>query len=381
MEVRRGLIGVLVWAAAWTACGEAPAPTTSPADETIPTSLLALGYGGEAEDVRAPGVTIRTAQAGSEVLLTTDGAERCLAFDRSGQIIWSQTVPGRSRVEYFAPLPDGGVLALSTDEGITRLNPAGQVLWQTDCSAHHELCPTDGGAFLTATHTTRTYCGRRVRFDEVQRIDPNGQRSLLLDLFEIRAQMIPLTAESPLDKEASGATTAVYDRFHLNSIQVLPESDAHTADGRFAPGNLLLCLRNANLVLVVDPETSQVLWHLAGVDLDRPHGARMNGAGELSIFDNGWHRGRSRVLILNILTAEVLRIEDGGDQPFFTRTRGFAQQLGQKRLLVTLSEQGRVLEFDGAGNLAYEWNTPLHSQGARSALYRVMAAPPDFPPN
>ena len=86
-------------------------------------------------------------------------------------------------------------------------------------------------------------------------------------------------------------------------------------------------------------------------------------------------------MILNILTAEVLRIEDGGDQPFFTRTRGFAQQLGQKRLLVTLSEQGRVLEFDGAGNLAYEWNTPLHSQGARSALYRVMAAPPDFPPN
>ncbi len=77
----------------------------------------------------------------------------------------------------------------------------------------------------------------------------------------------------------------------------------------------------------------------------------------------------------------VLREEDGGEAPFFTRTRGFVQQLDGGRLLLTLSEEGRVLEYDSVGDLVFEWASPLRSKGPRSALYRVVASPAGFPPH
>jgi hypothetical protein len=271
-------------------------------------------------------------------------------------------------------------LALSTDEGLTRISKEGAVLWQDNLAAHHELCPAEDGSFLTATHTTHEYKGRRVRFDEIQRVSPEGVSELVLDLFDLRHELCKLGSPSPLDTKPANKTDAVYDRFHLNSIQILPDSSLGRDDARFRMGNLLLCLRNADLVVILDPHTHAVLWHLGQLDLDRPHGARMNKKGHLILFDNGWHRGRSRVLVMDLRAGELLREEDGHPDPFFTRTRGYAEQLGKGRLLITLSEEGRVLELDRAGNKVFEWWSPYRSQGPRSALYRVRAAPVDFPP-
>jgi len=374
------LLGLL-WILGLTTCGEVSTPAAAPETVDIPSSLLALGYGGAATGDHLPGVSLRAPGAGSEILLTTDGVQRCLAIDRRGEVIWSRVIPGRSRVELFAPLEDGGILALSTDEGLTRLSATGEVQWQVELAAHHELSPANDGSFLTATHRVIDYLGRRVRFDAIERVSSDGQVTQVLDLFDLRAELIALGQPSPLDKETTSEPEAVYDRFHLNSVQILPESDLGQRDKRFAAGNLLLCLRNADLILIINPISKRVLWHLESPSLDRPHGARLNQAGQLSIFDNGWHRGRSRALIVDTESGAVLREEDGGEAPFFTRTRGFVQQLDGGRLLLTLSEEGRVLEYDSAGDLVFEWASPLRSKGPRSALYRVVASPAGFPPH
>jgi len=95
---RRSRLLGLLWILGLTTCGEVSTPAAAPETVDIPSSLLALGYGGAATGDYLPGVSLRAPGAGSEILLTTDGVQRCLAIDRRGEIIWSRVIPGRSRV-------------------------------------------------------------------------------------------------------------------------------------------------------------------------------------------------------------------------------------------------------------------------------------------
>lgn len=352
--------------------------------------LAALGYSGYDEQPTSARSALGPASPGPPdpgPLLLTDERDRVLLVDRDGSELWSLRVPGRSAVELAEPLPGGRVATLAVDEGVDIFGPDGTPLASWDLDCHHDLALEPGGTLLVAVHREQPYRGRRVRFDQLVRIDPRQPELApepVWDSYEQRAGLIELGGVSPLDRPrepgAPPGGHTLYDRFHLNSVAVLPLTDLGSKDARFAAGNLLLCLRNASLLLVLEPAGGAITWSYGPGELDFPHHPTLLASGRVLVFDNGFHRDWSRLLELAPERAssgtEAARIawDWRADEPadFHSKTRGAVQRLAAGHTLATDSESGRVFELDAAGRVAWQWLRPLEPNGSRRLIYRAV---------
>lgn len=59
-----------------------------------------------------------------------------------------------------------------------------------------------------------------------------------------------------------------YDYYHLNIIKVLPDTALGRKDKRFQQGNCLFCLRNADLILILNKDTKDIVWSFGPGVLD-----------------------------------------------------------------------------------------------------------------
>jgi hypothetical protein len=152
------------------------------------------------------------------------------------------------------------------------------------------------------------------------------------------------------------------DPLHLNDIEVLrPELAA--AFSQFAAGDIMISLRNLNMIAVLDGETLAVKWSMTGPFL-RQHDPDFLPNGHILLFDNrkGGARqtfGHSRVLEIDPRTSSVVWSFSGTpEQPFYTDARGKLEQLPNGNVLVTEAQAGRVFELartpDG-GRIVAEW--------------------------
>jgi hypothetical protein len=348
------------------------------------SDLEASGYGGSdyGAATELANVTLGRDREGPWVVVTNEHS-RVFVLDREGTKQYTYVVPVHDQVETVAVLPGGGLAALSVDQGVTRFDTHGDVSWQVELPAHHEVCVAENDTLLVATHTVREWRGRQVRFDEIQRLSPTGEVSLVWDTFVHRAELLAIVPKSPLDTSVdaplvAGAPDAqIYDRFHLNSIQVLPKSELGERDARFAAGGLLLALRNADLLVIVDPESGDIRWHGGPGLLDFPHMPRFLPTGRILVFDNGWHRGHSRVIEVDPVTQEVTW---SYAHELWSKTRGSAERLPGGTTLIAESERGRAFEIDKQGKVLWEWWNPIFDGTARRRIYRMVAVPPGWRP-
>jgi hypothetical protein len=355
-----------------TACAPGE-PRSPPPAKPSTADFAATGYAGgdpQADEVLR-GVTMHDpTRCGALLVLYTDERSRCLARDRSGALVAERAVPGHDQVEAFEPLADGGLVALSADQGLTRLDATGALVWQVAAPAHHELAPARDGGFWVALHEERPWKGRRVRFDQVAKLTPDGALDVVWSSFDARAELARHHAPTPLSEPADETSNTIYDVHHLNSIQELPDTPLGRSDPRFRAGNLLLCLRNVSLLVVVDPARGDVTWAFGPGELDFPHMPRLLASGTLLVFDNGWHRGWSRVLELDPLSGRS--IWSYSAPGFFTKTRGSCQRLANGNTLICESERGRIFEVTPDGALAWEFWNPTFDGPARRRIYRAL---------
>lgn len=373
--------------------GDAPRPGMATPEAGAPDldALRALGYTTwDPAPSGAGGVRVHDRESAWDgVQLWADDVDRALAVDMDGTPLHAWQVPGRDQVEFFRLLPDspeGGILALSVDQGLTRLDARGALLWSLDLAAHHEIAVLADGSFAVPVWEEREYRGRRVRFDHIAFVSAAGEVtahwSTHAHLGELQALHPPLaldTAEPPMDPptedEAEDEEETVYDYYHLNSIAPLG-ANALDQDPRFAPDNLLVCFRNANLLVILDRDDLSVCWHWRPGTLDFPHMPRMLANGRILLFDNGAHRGWSRVLELDPLSGEV-PWSWCADPPedFFTRLRGSVQRLSNGNTLICESQRRRAFEVTPAGEVVWEFLNPDVVDGRRRRIYRVVRVP------
>lgn len=384
-------------------CGGAasPAPQTAVPDagaepvEDATVRLRALGYASWDEPSAAPprgAVVHDAARVAPGWNVYADDVDRVLAVDRDGAVQRVWRVPGRTQVEYATVMEGGRVLALSVDEGLTLLEPDGALVWHVDLACHHDVAVRPGDPpgtrhFAVATHSERSYAGRRVRFDEVRVIaEATGavDAARALDSFALReAWAAPYAAAGgrhALDTSAAAPSDTVYDYFHLNSLE-------WEVDGA-GRESLLVCLRNVDTVAVVafpsdpaDPRAGAVLWHADPRALEWPHMPRRLGPeadaregaspGEVLVFDNGPRRGWSRVAVADARGAVRTRFVAAPPEAFFSALRGGVQRLANGNLLVTESERGRVFELCPDGTLAWEYWNPERRGTAVRRIYRM----------
>ncbi len=86
------------------------------------------------------------------------------------------------------------------------------------------------------------------------------------------------------------------DWTHTNTVRVLPENKWYDQGHKaFKPGNVVLCMRHLDKIMIFDRETKEVVWTFRGDylgGLGFPHEPYMikrgmPGAGNILVFDNG----------------------------------------------------------------------------------------------
>jgi len=162
-----------------------------------------------------------------------------------------------------------------------------------------------------------------------------------------------------------------FDVFHTNSIEII-ESDI---PGLARKGDLLISIRQLNIIAILDHSTKQLIWTWGENDLRKQHHPSLLDNGNILIFDNLGANGRSRIVELNPIT-EKIEWEYNSDK-FFSRTRGGNQRLPNGNTLVTESDTGNVFEITSDGKVVWEFWNPEMKGDKRAAIYRMMRLDPE----
>lgn len=378
-RIRRLDLLVSICIGALTAgCGSEPgAPARG--DEDL-TDLVALPYlsWDEGADPTQRGVTRHDPErAWRGINLYTDDVREAYLMDMAGRRLHTWTLPEHyTHCEYFELLERGEIVAVCSAEGVVKVDWRSQVIWESDVPAHHDVAVApDGVLAVPFGEGLRDYHGRRVAFDGIAWLSPAGRELRRWSIFENLEAIRRHHGRSRLDRPPAPGEKVKrwYDYYHLNTLEFLPDTPLGRRDSRFREGNLLICLRNAHLVLVLDRESMEVAWSWGAGELSFPHMPTMLPSGRLLIFDNGVRAERSRVIEVDPPSGEIVWSYTA-DPPsdFYSRRRGSSQRLPNGNTLICESEKGRAFEVTPDGEIVWEFWNPEVDGSRRKRIYRLM---------
>lgn len=290
-------------------------------------------------------------------------------FQSTDHIAPERLVPARdwnANIHGSLALPDGSVVFNYNYNGTVKLDRCGEVVWTVRRMTHHALeRASDGGFWVPAR----------------QYVETGGDFPLFEGPYE-EDFIYKLSAEGDVLSEIS-VPKLLFDRgllplwlangqfwvrniptnelVHLNDIEELSEELA-PAFPMFEAGDLMVSLRQLNLIFVVDPDTHEIKWHKTGPWI-RQHDPDFLADGTISIFNNnaddtddGSILGGSSIMVVDPATGVVKTVYGGTpDQPMYTHLRGVHQYLAGGNILITEDGGGRVLEVDARGEVVWEY--------------------------
>jgi Arylsulfotransferase (ASST) len=211
-----------------------------------------------------------------------------------------------------------------------------------------------------------------------------------------------------------GDPTRGFDWLHTNSATYVgPNRWYDAGDERFAPDNVLISSRYANVIAIVDRDGS-IVWRLGPDYTDtaaeraigqvlgqhNPHiiPKGLPGAGNLLIFDNGANTGygvtnvrapmatgsieraSTRVLEIDPQTLEVVwsySMPGRESFKFFSQYIGSAQRLANGNTMITEGNDGRMFEVVPDGEIVWEFVSPYFAEreAPSNAVYRAYRLP------
>ncbi|MCF3933162.1 arylsulfotransferase family protein [Acuticoccus sp. M5D2P5] len=243
---------------------------------------------------------------------------------------------------------EDGSLVLSFDAGdrLVRFDACGNVVWATPGPFHHIIgrdVPNGliGWRDLEIVHVD-IETGEATKIVDIENDMMNagiGQQGILGVRTHIQGDTAPLKYEN--------------DAFHANDVEPLRPEMAD-AFPQFAVGDLLISLRELNLVAVVDRESGEFKWWQSGPWL-KQHDPDFEPDGTITVFDNNTGTNQSRILRIDPKTRVTEVLFAGNDEiPFYTAERGKHQLLPSGNILITEPQHGRVFEVNGRGELVWE---------------------------
>jgi hypothetical protein len=166
------------------------------------------------------------------------------------------------------------------------------------------------------------------------------------------------------------------DYIHANTIVIIDEAIAASTNGLFGAGDILICVRNQNLIALVDMQKEEIVWSWGGGVLEHPHDPVVMRNGNLLIFDNGHRRAYSRIVELNPGTRDIeWEYRSTPPEQFYSETRGSNQQLPNGNILIADSRNGRAFEVTRDGETVWEFHNPdvrtEQGEDRRATIFRM----------
>lgn len=276
--------------------------------------------------------------------------------------------------------------------GVARIDACGDVVWRRPNYAHHSVFVDETGAIWVSAAAGHGALRNDLPgiatpvYDElIEKLGPDGEtlrRISVLDAIYASGREGLLLARGK-DRNVHEAANGA-DLVHLNDVEVLTPELAEAFAPLFAPGDIMISLRNVNAILVLDGGTTAVKWSMSGLFLAQ-HDPDFLPDGRIGVFDNRRFDGnraglepQSRILLIDP-ASQVVEIAYGRDasEAFYTARMGKQQFLANGNILISESQTGRVLEVTPDG--AVVWAFVNRWDEAHTAwLVEGQRLPPDF---
>jgi hypothetical protein len=271
--------------------------------------------------------------------------------------------------------PDGSLVFNFEYGGLVKLDRCNNVLWTLRQQSHHSVERSERGGYWVPGRIMREKGDPKFhpvfvppyREDTIMRVSDDGE--VLLEL-----SVPQLLVENGLAELLTATGSSMNpNRFwdleivHLNKVA---ELSSELADDfpLFEAGDLVLSLRQFNMILVVDPDTRKIKWWKVG-PWRRQHDPEFIPGGKIIVFNNNTYTTmfgqpidlpdlptHSEIIEINPVTNEH-RVLYGGteDEQFFTTVKGKHQYTPQGGLLITEFDGGRIFETDADRNIVWEY--------------------------
>jgi hypothetical protein len=368
-----------------------PAPSGASEEE----ELVALGYlSGSRPAPAAASVTVYSADEAYNglnlVLSAHEPSAELMTMDgrtiHSWQGSFREAVPdldtkGRRGDQYWRRvllLPDGDLLAIYEGLGIVRLTRDSELVWAVANGAHHDLQLAEDGQLYVLGQGVR----KALREGSYQEIVADFVSVMDLDGHELRRIPLIEAFQDSIHSAVLATMPASNEYFHTNTLEILDGRLAARSPA-FRKGNILLSFLSTDGIGVLDVESSQIVWYMAGKWIWQ-HQPTVLGNGNMLILDNRGEPGRSKVIEFDPFTQEVAWVYEGtAEKPFFTMTCGSNQRLPNGNTLITESDPGRAFEVKPDGTIVWEYLNP-HRAGEENeliaTLFEVIRLPADWAP-
>jgi hypothetical protein len=288
--------------------------------------------------------------------------------------------------------PNGDLLAVyQTDAdtpygyGLVKLNKDSQLLWAYPGRVHHDLDVAEDGTVYTLSQKIESKPPPGLEFlpspyiaDFLILLSSEGRELAnipILDVFRdspyalllaLIAEVSPSAAFSPATgmKTSSPSITiappgsptplnAKGDFIHANSVKVLGR-DRAAKFPLFKPGQVLISLRNLDILAVVDTHTRSVVWASRGIWRIQ-HDPEFLENGHLLIYDNSGSIKGCRILEFDPVTQAIpWAYANENATPFSAPFRGMKQRLSNGNTLIVDPDAGRLLEVTPSKELVWE---------------------------
>lgn len=278
------------------------------------------------------------------------------------------------------PLDNGELLAMYMDHGLIRLDKDSNLLWAYKGRSHHDQFVDEDGNIYVLTRTLNRQHGLELESDlregpivedHITVLSPAGEelKSIsILDCF-LNSEYAPLMEHIKV----------VSDILHTNTIEPIDGSLADTMP-MFQEGHILISMREIHTIAVLDPEQQKVTWAITGM-WKYQHEPRLLENGNILLFDNRGHQGKSKAIEFNPLTQEVVWTFKGNPpETFYSREAGSLDRLPNGNTLIVESEYGRAFEVTPAGKIVWEFYNPNRAGENNeliAALYDVVRVEPE----
>ena len=281
--------------------------------------------------------------------------------------------------------PNGDVLLVLSARGITpwglgiaKLDKASNLLWFASVAAHHDVDVSPDGRIYTLGHfidTEPRYGLENIRTpfldDTVIVLSAEGE---LLSEFSV----LDAIRDSEYQSMLRYANPVSYngDLLHANSVQYVTATQA-AASSVANEGDLLISLRNMDVVLLLNPVTEKVTWAARG-DWHLQHDPDFLDNGNILVFDNQGdiaNPGGSRVFEFNPETlGKAWEFPGKSGEMLYSSVKSSQQRLPNGNTLITETNNGRVLEVTGNNEIAWEFYIPERSEKNGDIFTKVVEA-------
>jgi len=395
LAIALGALALAAGYGAWRSLSVGPRPALD--DPRLVAQLTDLGYidwvdiAGDSAALR--GVTLHdpTRAYPGVNLVCSHARSRAELIDMRGEVVHRWRVPGiDARWEHVEMTPEGELLVIvKARDGpfLMSLDWDSNVQWKRSLAAHHDIALTRAGEIHTLTSRVIEipFKDRKLPIidNSIVSLSPRAGVTQEISLFELFGDRISNRRFEKVYAQTGRLKNRIrrlfgrieikpdrMDLLHANSIQILDRR----VEGLGAPGDVLIAIRELDLIAVVDPVRRAVVWTWGPGEVQRPHHPTLLDDGNILIFDNGSKRKYSRVIELDprrrVITWQYVA-EPRSD--FFSHQKGAAQKLPNGNVLITDSLAGRAFEVTRNGDLVWEYYNPDidEKNRKRAEIYRM----------